>query len=215
MINKKNNKTLSKENFITLFQFAFDTDIKKVLLTRTKIGISGGDDFADFYGQILKISNKKSFLYTKPNELDCILTFFDNKSYEKINLPKDYEIIFSLIKFSQKGYNGNNNVKKITKYLNNILDNDLFIQTSLGYFEKSPMQNEEIKNLLSKKENVFSVFRLDYIHTHFVANVFNAIYRDYKSIKKDVLQLHVANVIAGRLTNTASLSENKAKNLFL
>ena len=207
MINKKNNKTLSKENFITLFQFAFDTDINKVLQTRTKVGIDGGSDFSDFYNQIVKILNKKNDFSLQPkNELDCILKFFDDKCYEKIKFPKDYEVIFSLIKFCQKGYNSNTNIKKMTDYLNNVLGEDLFLQNALCYFEKNPIQNQNIKDILSKKENVFSVFRFDYIHNHFVANVFNLIYKKHQEMEKDELKHKIANVIAGRLTNNSSLS---------
>lgn len=201
MINKKNNKTLSKENFITLFQFAFDTDINKVLQTRTKVGIGGGSDFSDFYDQIVKILNQKNYSNIQPkNELNCILKFFDDKCYEKIKFPKDYEMIFSLIKFCQKGYNSNTNIKKMTDYLNNVLGEDLFLQTALCYFEKIPIQNENIKDIF------FSVFRFDYIHNHFVANVFNLIYKKHQEMEKDELKQKIANVVADRLTSNSSLS---------
>ena len=62
-----NSKKLSKEEFIVLFQFAFDTDINKVLQTRTKVGIGGGNDFSDFYNQIVKILNQKNYSNIQPN----------------------------------------------------------------------------------------------------------------------------------------------------
>lgn len=196
-----NSKKLSKEEFIVLFQFAFDTNINKVLQTRTKVGIGGGSDFSDFYDQIVKILNQKNYSNIQPkNELNCILKFFDDKCYEKIKFPKDYEMIFSLIKFCQKGYNSNTNIKKMTDYLNNVLGEDLFLQTALCYFEKNPIQNENIKDIF------FSVFRFDYIHNHFVANVFNLIYKKHQEMEKDELKQKIANVVADRLTSNSSLS---------
>ena len=155
----------------------------------------------------MKILNQKNYSNIQPkNELDCILKFFDDKCYEKINFPKDYEMIFSLIKFCQKGYNSNNNIKKMTDYLNKTLGEDFFLQTALCYFERNPLQNENIKDILSKKENVFSVFRFDYIHNHFVASVFNLIYKKHQEMERDELKHKIANLVAGRLTNNSSLS---------
>lgn len=195
------NKKINKEEFLILFSCAFDTNIENILKTKTKHGIGGGFRFTKFYEQIQKILIPGSYIEREYNELECILKFFNDKCYEKIEFPKDGEILFSLLKFAQSGYKPLPNIKKFTDSCVKFLGDDVFLETVLSYFGKKNTNEED----LTIKQNIFKKNQLDFYDPYFIINAFDIIYKKHKNIEEKILEKQIVRLLSGRLSDNGSL----------
>lgn len=199
-------KKLNKKEFITLFSLALNEDVEKILFNKNKISIGGGTQYSKFYQQIQQVTDPHSCMNGNYNELQCILKFFNDKAYNKVDFPQNYEIVFSLLKFSQQHYKPLNYIKKYTDSCVNFLGDDLFLQTVFQYIKNNDVEYHCLQTIDYKKENLFSKIRLDDIHHYFILSAFHILYEKHNQIEKSLLERQVYTLLSGRVYNVCSLS---------
>lgn len=192
-------KRLNKQQFIALFSLACNENIDNILLSRKKVGVGGGDFFEKFHYKITKFTQSHEPINKNYNELDCILTFFDKKCYDNITFPKDSEILFLLLRLTQRNYKPLNNIKKFTNYCIAFLGNELFCQMVLTYLEKNCASNKE-------HNNIFTHQNTDIIHPYFILETLDIIHRTHKNISKELLKIQITQLLSGRINDEANLT---------